>query len=209
MRSMEHQNWEGMYPNLFPRKLQKLNWCVRFVIGRPLDNKARTDASFWHAATKGYPSRWLRLPGYARAGVRLGLLYLLPLLLVLYVAWAGGAHGWVLRVVAWHLVAFSLPAAAVAVPKIILSRGLVLPWPIKLEEEGRFSLEARRVVTGRGEWERKKVLPVASVLAPLLQIERRRLRPGEARKWVTVPRSYLSPKGKPVVVELPSLLWRG
>jgi hypothetical protein len=194
-----------MYPNLFPRKFEKLNFCVRFVIGRPLDNKARTDASFWHAATKGYPSRWLRLPGYARAGVRLGTLYLLLLAAVLAVAFRAGQREWAFKIIFSHVGTLSLLAALVAVPRLIRAYGLSLPL-VRLEEreEGRRArVVVERVLEGRSRWERTKVLPVAKVVGPLLQIEHRRLRPHEARKWVTVPRSYLSPTGRPVEIELP------
>jgi hypothetical protein len=205
LQSMEHQNWEGMYPNVFPRKLQTLNFLVRFVIGRPLDNKARTDASFWHAATKGYPSRWLRLPGYARAGVRLSLSYGILLFLVLRVgAYVSGE--WVREVLLWHAVALSLLSLAVGIPRLILARGLPLPrprWEEKEEGGHRLSLSMVRLVEGRARWEREKILPVARVAAPLLQIEHRRLRAHAAREWVTVPRSYLSPTGRPVEIALP------
>lgn len=209
MQSMEHQNWEGMYPNLFPRKFEKLNFCVRFVIGRPLDNKARTDASFWHAATKGYPSRWLRLPGYARAGIRLGTLYLLLLAGVLAVAFRFGQGGWAQEVIFSHVGVLSLLAGAIAGPRLVRARGLSLPlvrWEERESETGvsrRPAVAVERVIEGRAHWERSRVLPVARVLAPLLQIEHRRLRPHEARKWVAVPRSFLSPTGKPVEIALP------
>lgn len=215
MQSMEHQNWEGMYPNLFPRKFEKLNFCVRFVIGRPLDNKARTDASFWHAATKGYPSRWLRLPGYARAGVRLSSLYLVLLVLVLSVAGWAGRGAWVWEVIICHAGSGLSLAAVVVGRRLVVEKGLSLYVPYRREvalpafpgEEPETELEWafgwREILQGRGSWERERIIPLARVLAPLLQVEHRRLRRHEARKWVQVPRSYLSPKGKPVVISLP------
>lgn len=207
LSSMEHQNWEGMYPNLFPRKFQKLNFFVRFVIGRPLDNKARTDGSFWHAATKGYPSRWLRLPGYVRSLVRLSSLYAVALAVVLWGAGWLGFRDWQREVVLWHLLVLLSLFSLVVLVKLVRERGVILPalrWEEREDRARRPSLAAVRLVEGRGRWEREHVVPLARVLAPLMQIEHRRLRPAEARKWVLVPRSYLSPKGQPVSIALPA-----
>lgn len=52
--------------------------AYRLVSGRPIDGRARTDATYLHAGTRaltvtGRTTRWAMLPGYQRAAVRLGV----------------------------------------------------------------------------------------------------------------------------------------
>lgn len=55
-------------------------WAGRFLAGRPMDGRRRTDATFRHRATRSVdhritrPSRWSMLAGWHRSAVRVGVL---------------------------------------------------------------------------------------------------------------------------------------
>lgn len=213
----------GDYPTPWLIHLARLGGVYRFVLGRPMDNVIRTDATFWRRGTKGYPSRWLRLAGWERAAVRLLCLYVLAWVLVALaawgVAWAAGKVGldrpawtqtfawW--RVLLWHVGVL----AAVAVPVLAYVRvrdyGLKVQVPV-LEVQMARTLVLSRVhlagwvpveVQGRRTWELEHVRPVAIAAASVLALT---TRPEDARKWVQVPRDFRDQGGQPVEIRLPA-----
>ena len=65
LKRMEHVELIGEYPWLPGGRI------TRWLVGRPMDNIVRTNATFFLDATHGYPSRWLRLAGWKRSAVRI------------------------------------------------------------------------------------------------------------------------------------------
>lgn len=194
---MEHIELHGEYPWLPGGRV------TRFLIGRPMDNLMRTNATFWRDASSGYPSRWLRLAGWKRSVIRISGVYGVLLCLILLAAWFSGAHAFVLLVSAGHL----LPIVSVLFRRHVREHGLRLPvlrreWVEQEtgDDERHLRLHWERVVVGRRAWEQETVIPLARALAPLLQVERR---PEEARAWITVPHDYMQPGASPVEILLP------
>lgn len=206
---MEHIELHGEYPWLPGGRV------TRFLVGRPMDNLMRTNATFWRNASSGYPSRWLRLAGWKRSLIRISGVYGVLLLLVLLAAWFSGAHVFTVLLLIGHL----LPIVSLLFRRHVQEHGLHLPMlrreqreeteeirPEEREseptEEAPYVLRVRweQVVIGRRAWEQETVIPLARALAPLLQVERR---PEEARAWITVPHDYMQAGASPVEILLP------
>jgi hypothetical protein len=219
----------GDYPTPWLIHLVGLSGVYRFFLGRPMDNVVRTDATFWHRGTKGYPSRWLRLAGWERLVVRLACLYLLAWLVVILAAagvawlvpWAGAKIGktwaepawtqtfawW--RVLLWHIGVL----VGLTVPVLIYVRVRDYGFQVHVPVLDVVRVPARvpvRVhldgwvpleVQGRKVWELEHVRPVALAAARVLDLT---VRPDNAREWVEVPRNFRDPEGDPVVVRLPA-----
>lgn len=195
LRRMENQEITGTYPELWlvPRRF---HWIVRFLLGRPMDNVVRTDATFWRDATSGWPSRWLRLAGWKRSGVRVLSLLMLIGASVLTLLWSLGAHDLVLSLGRRALTV----ALLLMLPPLSLRRvrrqGLRIPWP--LERWRRWAL--RELVTGSAQWEREKLLPLGRALAPQLSVS---AHANDIRNWLSVPTDYLSVARPPIEIVLP------
>lgn len=205
LRQLEHEDLSGEYPEpwLLPHSMR---WVYRALTGRPMDNRVYTNATFFRRATKGYPSRWLRLPGWQRALTRVTVPYALLLTFTLGIMLSVGADRLFLQILIVHLI-MSMPALLLLDLQFRREHGtrvLLLRREVKEEgEQDRKALRFRMVQLseGRREWMRDVVVPLAVALAPLVGSERR---PAEAAEWVTVPRSYLQPGGKPVEIRLPA-----
>lgn len=201
LKRMEHVELLGEYPWLPGGKL------TRWLVGRPMDNIIRTDANFFHDATKGYPSRWLRLAGWKRSAIRISTTYGSLLISVSALLLLAGRGEIVLRILLWHLLLLS-PVLLLADRRMRQEYGLRLPTWRAMETENPETGEmemcrAWRIETlrpGRRAWEQDVVIPLARALAPLLSLERR---PEEARTWVTVPLDYQESGAAPVEVLLP------
>jgi hypothetical protein len=213
----------GDYPTPWLIHLVGLGGLYRFCLGRPMDNVVRTDSTFWHRGTKGYPSHWLRLAGWHRALVRLLCVYVLAWALVSLAAWAVArvavklglsAPAWTSlpawwKVLLWHVGVL----AACAVPVLIYVRvrdyGLKVQVPVlgvawtrtwvpnRVHLDGWVPME----VQGRKVWDLEYVRPVALAAARVLDLT---VREKDARTWVTVPRNFRDPEGEPVTVRLPA-----
>lgn len=219
----------GDYPTPWLIHLVGLAGVYRFFLGRPMDNVIRTDATFWHRGTKGYPSRWLRLAGWERLVVRLFCLYLIGWLVVILAAlavatvvpWAGSKIGrtwpepaWTQTFVWWKVLLWHIGSlVGLAVPVLIYVRvrdyGVRVLVPV-LEVQRAQSLVRSRVhlagwvpveVQGRKVWELEHVRPVAIAAASVLALT---TRPEDARRWVQVPRDFRDQGGSPVEIRLPA-----
>lgn len=185
-------------PWLIPHALRPL---LRFLLGRPMDNVIYTNATFFHRATTGYPSRWLWLAGWERALIRVGVLYLLL---------AGGLAAALdaMDITAWWRVAMGHAAAVSVLLAPVLLLVYVRDWGISARvpvlSRAGFRLQVDSWVPvalgGRKEWELSKVIPLARALDTVLQTSHRA---SSARHWVQIPRDYREP-GKPVVIQLPA-----
>lgn len=206
----------GDYPTPWLVRLVGLAGVYRFFLGRPMDNVIRTDATFWHRGTKGYPSRWLRLAGWERAAVRVLSLYVLSWVLIVVLAgvlsWVLSrvgrtSPGWVQDLMWWKVLAWHVGVLlGVLVPVLVWVRvrdyGLKVHVPV-LEVQRSRVLVAGWVpveVQGRKTWERDHVQPVALAAAKILSLT---VRPDKARTWVQVPRDFRDQGGSPVEVRLP------
>lgn len=192
---MEHIELLGQYPWLPGGKV------IRWLIGRPMDNLIRTDANFFHDATKGYPSRWLRLAGWKRSVIRISTTYGSLLISVSVLLWLVGQERAVLHLLLWHLLLL-IPVLLLADRRMRQEYGLRLPTyrTVETEDEDRRAWRLETVRPGRRAWERDVVIPLARALAPLLAVERR---PEEARTWIAVPLDYQEPGAAPVEILLP------
>jgi uncharacterized protein DUF87 len=195
----------------------------RFFMGRPMDNKRWTNATFLHPASRGEASRWLRLAGYQRLLIRLALVWfvaVLPVMLMFFVAgylkdWHGAsvlgreAFGWMFRA---HLLVLA-PILIAREALAIREQGLRLPMRVEELEELTSEQEAEQedaptvkrwrmvwVLEGRGLWEREVVEPLAMALAESLDNV---FREGDT-DWIAVPRNYLTPGGGRVEIMLPA-----
>lgn len=204
------------YPQpMSEEKHPRLTFWYRFLLGRPMDGIRWTNSSFWRSATEGEDHWWLRLAGWHRLLIRLAVSYTV-LLLIPALTLTGWLGAWVLtaQIALAHLIA--------AVPLLLLTEryfqrehGIRLPLRIEVEEElstdaeeiaKRGEAEVRKrwrmvyVREGRRTWEEELVQPVALVAASVLDLN---WHPGEARKWVDIPRDYMEPGGHPVEIALP------
>jgi hypothetical protein len=202
-------------------------WVVRFLLGRPLDNVRWSNATFWRDATSGEPSRWLRLAGWKRAVLRLYLIYTVPLTFLLIsltmlghwqtalltltahlLLWAAVLSPFlIVRRVRDHGLRIWIPAREVSEDAGELEEGEVIEGEVSEEESEDSSLlrahwtwQKVELATGRKEWEREKVRPLARTVASLVN---RPYHPDEAREWVSVPRDYREQGGAPVEILLP------
>lgn len=203
----------------------RMQFVYRFFLGRPMDGVRWSNSTFWHPGSRGEASWWLRLAGWQRLAFRLAglwLLFVLPLLLLLY---AVGAGSIVLQILLLHLVAAVLPLLlldhyfrqehGVRFPLLrreqheeqaqLIDKELVVdaPAPEELEQEeipGELVLRWEWIREGRREWERTRIRPLAAAISERLDNV---YRPGDT-DWVIVPRNYLEPGGKPVQVMLPT-----
>ena len=207
LKRLENRELGGSYPEIFPGRFMKLNAMVRFLLGRPMDNMVRTDSSFWRSATRGYPSRWLRLPGFVRALVRLSVVYAFFLSLVLGAAILFGAGQW-----AFHVLLDQLTVACMIFTPLYLIRrvreeGVRLPVVRKVEEEGEGGeggsvrrVRVEELLIGRRDWESEKVMPLARAVGDLLGLS---THPADVRGWLTIPRNYMNEGGGAVEILLP------
>jgi hypothetical protein len=194
-------------------KIRALLWgarlAFRFVSGRPMSGERKTDATFWTPARhsldpSGKALRWEMMRGAARAAWRMGVLYLLLLLLiVLPASWIFGritTPPW------WFSFSFLLWGHVSVIGGSILvygarrtlrEYGALLPsWPRDEETEKR-RLEWRRI-EGRRDWRREKVLPVARVVSTIATVH---IPDSKAEHWITIPKNYRD--GGVVQVRLP------
>lgn len=211
----------GSYPE--PPLPELGRYLYRFLLGRPMDNRIRTDATFFQGATKGYPSRWLRMAGWKRVVIRLLALYVAAWALVSLAAWGVAAAalklGWTppawTSALSWrnilevHLLALLAVLVPVGVHRRVRDYGFRITVPV-LELARVPELVPVRVhvagwvpyeVQGRKVWDLEKVRPVALAAARVLSITPR---PEKAGTWVTVPRDYRDPEGSPVEIILPA-----
>jgi hypothetical protein len=196
----------GEYPTPWLLHVLHLGFVWRLLLGRPLDNQIRTNATFWHPATAGYPSRWLRMAGWKRGLIRLAVLYVLLLAAVVTAQTLLGHSP------APVLLAHAVPSAAVLGPllvaRLVRDYGFKIIYPALTWWRPRRGLPRLRLDAwltyerqGRKTWERKYVRPLASSLAGVLSTT---YQPTMARRWVTIPRDYREVTGSPVVIKLPS-----
>jgi hypothetical protein len=185
-------------PWLIPHAVRPL---LRFLLGRPMDNVIYTNATFFHRATTGYPSRWLWLAGWERALIRVGVTYAL----------LAGVAGWAmdtLGLVSWiaftvgHLSGLSVLLAPVLLLVYVRDWGVAAKVPVVAREGVRLRVDSWVPVAlgGRKEWERSRVIPLARALDSVLQTSHRA---SSARHWVQIPKDYREP-GRPVVIQLPA-----
>lgn len=197
----------GTYPEPFdPMRHPHIASVWRALLGRPMDNVVRTDATFFHAATTGYPSRWLRMAGWKRSVLRIALTYAFLLTLFCALTWLSGAHARVLRIALENACAFCAVCAPSVITSAIRSYGLRIPVRVRIEcdqEEGgtERAWELRTVVQGRRAWNREVVRPLARALAGTLS---RSYHPAHAHEWVSVPRDYMKETTTGVVISLPA-----
>lgn len=211
LRRLEGVELSGTYPEpWFLESHSLMRWTYRALLGRPMDNVIRTNATFWRDATNGYPSRWLRLAGWKRALTRLAVMYLLPLMSALALMWALGYEQLVLTVLTAHVLMAWLLIAPVLTYKLIRAHGITLLLPTRVstassehaEPIAVWVWERRVLIHGRREWEREKLLPLARSLVAQLQLPHTRAHRSEVSEWLTVPRNYREP-GSSVSIRLP------
>lgn len=184
-------------PWLIPGSLRPL---YRFLLGRPMDNIIRTNATFWHAATEGYPSRWLRLPGWKRAAIRVLALYVLVSALGSGLAYLLGVS--LTPFLVANLTALGTPVCLLLAARLVRDYGIRIMVPVfglnraRLRFEGWGSWE----IEGRKHWDRQVIQPLAAAVAGVLGTA---YRPAHAGRWVQVPRGFREPNGSPVSIHLP------
>lgn len=185
-------------------------FAFRFFSGRPLSGERKTDATFTRPATRSLdPShtalRWEMMRGASRAAWRIGGLYLLLLLSValllrllsLAVSLPPYLHPEFLLLA--HLAGFSLALACYTFLRHVRDYGYSMPVLTETEEEKR-RIEWRRI-EGRKAWRESKILPVSRAAAIILTTS---IPDRHAERWVTVPKDYREPGGRPVEIRLPS-----
>lgn len=195
----------GHYPEpwMVPEGLRPL---YRFVLGRPMDNVIRTNGTFWHRATSGYPSRWLHLAGWQRAAVRLTSVYLLTVTVLVVLAALMSRDPGVLSW-QWVLGAHAVLALLVLGPVVGVRRvrdyGTSLPYPVLswTRRGPRVDGWVRWEVQGRKVWDLQWVRPLALALDGVLGTSHRA---EHASRWVHIPRDFRDPTGTPVEVLLPA-----
>lgn len=191
-------------------------WMLyRALTGRPMDGIRWTNATFWRSATEGEDHWWLRMAGWRRALVRVSVAYVLLLLLpALLILQAAGASTVVLQLLLLHLALLGAPVFLALDVWFIREHGVRVPWRVEeereLSEEEELELKGEAPVVrqwrmlqlreGRRAWEREVVEPVAAVAGEVLDLD---WHPGEARRWVHVPRDYARPGGGAVEISLP------
>jgi hypothetical protein len=203
------------YPEPFDAgRHPRLAFWYRFLLGRPMDGQRWTNSTFWRSASEGEDHWWLRLAGWHRLMVRVCVSWLLLISLPLTATWLLGAQQFVLQVLLLHLLTLTAPLLlldhwfrkelGVRAP-LIVSELVELSEQQELELKGADAPTRRRLrmvtlLEGRRTWEHEVVEPVALAASSVLDTN---WRPGEARRWVEVPRNYLEDGGAPVEIMLP------
>lgn len=193
-------------------KKLRIAWLVakliyRFWSGRPMDGERKTNATFLRPATRsldpsGRALHWEMLAGYQRLLWRLGvsylLLILLPVLSLSFLLSPGIAE----KIIWAHV----LPVCALLLAGFLRERGWSIPIPIRTETLREDETIQRSWTWGRWEkegrwdWDREKTLPLATALQGMLQASWTRR---EKLRHVHVPRDYREPGGSPVEIILP------
>jgi hypothetical protein len=192
-------------------------WMLyRGLLGRPMDGVRWTNSTFWRAASEGEDHWWLRLAGWQRSMLRLAMLWSMLMLTALTVMWGlFGATELVLQLLLLHLVG-AAPVLLLLERRFQKEHGLRLP--LRVEELEQLTPEQEQeldrsgadvpvsrqwrmvwVREGRRTWREEVLEPVAAAAAAVLDVA---WRPGEAERWVDVPRQYMLP-GHPVEIMLP------
>lgn len=210
------------YPEPWPiNSSSTLQFWWRFWLGRPMDNKRWTNATFWRPASRGEASWWLRLAGWQRLSIRLAVPALLMLLLAAGALHLLGAHRLLLQLLLSVLVFFS-PVLLLLDLHMIREHGLRSPVFLReqrgelteqeraeisseveileREQEMVWRLQVLQLREGRREWERTVVEPLAKALAERTD---NIFRAGDT-DWISVPRDYLEPGGGSVEILLPA-----
>jgi hypothetical protein len=209
-RRLEHVSQLGQYPEPWPMSNHpRLAFWYRYLLGRPMDNIRWTDATFWRDAHSGEASRWLRLAGWKRASFRVFVPHLLLLTGALILLALMGMWETFWTLVVAHVLLLMVVLAPPLLTRRVLAHGLTVLTPTRVrtadvEVSAHWEWCRRTLIEGRLQWERSKVLPLASALVPRLGLTHRAAHPHEARQWVSVPRNYREQNGKPVVISLPS-----
>jgi hypothetical protein len=188
-------------------------YMFRFFVGRPMSGERKTDATFWHPATRsldpsGKALRWEMQRGAARAAWRIGALYVLLLLSASSLLWVGGRFTELppqLRpsfLLLLHLSVVSVVGVSLLAKRRMRDYGYSLPV-LRREEapDGTEHLRLRSyVVEGRKAWLEEKILPLTRSTSVILghHIPERK-----ATDWITVPKDYREPGGAPVEIRLP------
>jgi hypothetical protein len=186
----------------------------RFFSGRPLSGDRKTDATFTRPATRSLdPShtalRWEMMRGASRLAWRIGGLYLLLLaavLLLLRLSSAFVSLPAALRP-SFLLLAHGALLAAVGVSYLLRrhmrEQGFSYPIVRRVEtEDGGKEIKLDTIhVEGRRAWLEEKVLPVSRAASMILTTS---IPDRKALEWVTIPKDYREPGGKPVEIRLPS-----
>jgi hypothetical protein len=201
-------------------------WSFRWLSGRPMDGQRRTDSTFLRPATRsldpsGTALRWEMLPGIARAGVRLGLSYLLLLLLISLLLLPVSrlfSVPWYLQpenLLLLHLISFGIISGSIVTHRGNVEHGWKIPYLARetvlreteeTEEVPALEVEEKRWVIrwwekeGRLDWEKEKVLPVAQALTTMLNAGT--MTRSKAREMVRIPRDFRSP-GRKIIIHLP------
>jgi hypothetical protein len=197
-------------------------YAYRFLLGRPLDGVIRTNATFFAPATSGYPSRWLKMPGWKRLTWRLAGLYALALGLCALAAWGVRAGAGVLgvappgwaqglhpaRLLAAHAVVLGVSFGPMIIYRAVRAYGMSVPVPVVAVRRSavrrlpRVTWEGwvRWEIEGRRAWERRYVRPLAVAANSVLGTNHH---PRRSSKWIMVPRDFREP-GNPVVIQLPA-----
>lgn len=187
-----------------------LRFWFRFLSGRTLSGERKTDSTFTRPATRSLdPShtmlRWEKMRGASRLAWRIGGLYLLlllGLLLLLKLSSLVVTLPNYLRpsfLLLAHLAFLLLLGVSYLLRRHMIDYGYSLPALRRNEEEELRPTLLR--VEGRKAWRDSKVLPVARAAAVILATS---IPDAQADRWVTVPKNYREPGGKPVVLQLPS-----
>lgn len=199
-RHFEGTELSGFYPEPWIIRAAGLSVPYRFLLGRPMDGRIYSNATFWRSATSGYPSRRLRMAHGRRAMLRLLYSYgalLAVLLVALHLLEFSGAF-W--RVLLWHVSGVLLIGAPLVLRRTVSAYGLSVPWLERDEETEKRRWRLREITPGSRGWERETVRPLARALAPQLN---RAYHPDTAAQWVSVPRDYRKEDGPPVEIRLP------
>lgn len=205
----------GRYPE--PWLPGHTRYLYRFLLGRPLDGIIRTNATFWHPATSGYPSRWLRMSGARRLAWRLAAVYGSLLAVGTLALWGAQRGAQALgqrfpgpspmRILGAHLLILIAIAGTITLVRLIRAYGVSVPVPLVVVRRSavrtlpRVSLEGwyRWEIEGRRVWERTLVRPLALAADSVLGTTHH---PKRAARWIHIPRNYREP-GHPVVIRLP------
>jgi hypothetical protein len=122
----------------------------RFWLGRPMDGRRWSNATFWRSATSGEPSWWLRLAGWQRLALRLAgahtMLIVLPLLTLTVLSgwWPELRSPLLTGALTVSALPLLLPLGALTAHKTIRSRGLVLPRWERSEQNSERSQDSEQ-----------------------------------------------------------------
>jgi hypothetical protein len=186
----------------------------RFFSGRPLGGDRKTDATFTRPATRSLdPShtalRWEMMRGASRLAWRIGGLYLLLLggvLLLLRLSSAFVSLPTALRpsfLLLAHGALLAVAGVSYLLRRHMREQGFSYPIVRRVEtEDGDKEIKLDTIhVEGRRAWLEEKVLPVSRAASMILTTS---IPDRKALEWVTIPKDYREPGGKPVEIRLPS-----